>query len=225
MINENYSTISNDWNISNPEGYAFWFESRMKLAVTLMEELAIRSKVAKVDDLPVYRWKTPLQQCVQILKRHRDVMFTEFPYDKPISIILTTLAGRAYNGESNIDEALNNILLKMGDLVSYQTPRVPNPVDPSEDFADKWPTTEGKQLNLEKYFWIWLDAAQRDFKIIRSSKDIDFINEQVKEKLSSSLNLSKFSTVSAAAVAAPTIIVKPKTHTIDDNVKPWMKII
>lgn len=219
---EFYNMISNDWNISNPEGYARWFEFRMKLAVPLMDQLAIKAKVANIDDLPTYKWKTPLQQCVQILKRHRDVMFSEYPAAKPISIIITTLAGRAYNGESNIDDALNNILLKVGSLISPKLPRVPNPVNPSEDFADKWPTNEGKRLQLEDNFWIWLEAAQRDFKILRSSSDIEFINRQSKEKLATSLNMTKYS--GSVVATGPTIMMKPKEHRINENAKPWMRM-
>ena len=35
---------------------------------------------AKVDDVPPYEWKTPLQRSIQIMKRHRDVMcFARIP--------------------------------------------------------------------------------------------------------------------------------------------------
>ncbi len=220
---EEYYLVSDDWNISNPEGYALWFESRMKLSVSHLQELMSRSKVATVEELPVYKWKTTLQRCVQLLKRHRDVMFADLPDAKPISIIITTLAGRAYNGESRIDKALNNILTTMGDFISPQTPRVPNPVDPSEDFADKWPTEKGKQLKLEEHFRTWLRAAQRDFQIIIRSNDIDFINEQIKEKMEISLNLEIISKVAPAAIA-PTIIFKPKEHIITEKNKPWLKM-
>jgi len=55
-------------------------------------------KAATIDELPTYRWKTPLQQVVKILKRHRDVMFLDAPDKKPMSIIITTLAGRSIPG-------------------------------------------------------------------------------------------------------------------------------
>lgn len=70
-----YREISKNWLISNPEGYAKWFEVRMRQAQHFLEARAMMERVAKVDDLPAYKWKTPLQRCVQILKRHRDVMF------------------------------------------------------------------------------------------------------------------------------------------------------
>lgn len=110
-----YRDISEDWNISNPEGYAKWFESRMQLAQQLLESRAMQARVAKVDDLPVYRWKSPLQQAIQILKRHRDVMFEASPDCKPISIIITTLAGVAYRGEPDTQLALERILTEMGE--------------------------------------------------------------------------------------------------------------
>src|SRR5208337_1219737 len=129
---KNYDIISDDWRISNSEGFARWFESRMKLARLLLEKRAVAVKAAQVDDLPAYRWKSPLQRCVQILKRHRDVMFADNLDRKPISIIITTLAGKAYQGEVEIAEALDRILSNMGSLINPTTPRVPNPVNPAE---------------------------------------------------------------------------------------------
>ena len=64
------------------------------------EFLAESMQEARVEDVPEYQVKTPLQQGIQILKRHRDIMFVEDPDDKPISIIITTLAAHAYNNES-----------------------------------------------------------------------------------------------------------------------------
>ena len=72
-----YDAISRNWKVSNSEGYALWFESRMKLARELMEMRAFSAKAGKIDDLPARQWKSPLQQAVQILKRHRDVMFAQ----------------------------------------------------------------------------------------------------------------------------------------------------
>ena len=94
----------------------------MKLATLLLEKRAFEVKVAQVDDLPAYRWKSPLQRCVQILKRHRDVMFADNLDSKPISIIITTLAGKAYQGEVEIADALDRILSNMGSLINPTVP-------------------------------------------------------------------------------------------------------
>jgi len=141
-----YRRISDDWQISNPEGYARWFESRLKLADSLLKDRALQANVARVDDLPTYKWKSPLQMAIQILKRHRDIMFDQDPERKPISILITTLAAEAYTGEFELSATLVQILSKIS--VSTSRPRVPNPVNPVEDFADRWSTQEGRLLRL-----------------------------------------------------------------------------
>ena len=78
-------------------------------------------------------------------------MFKDDKNAKPTSIIITTLA-RAYNGEPDLYSALNSILSQMGELVNTKNPRVPNPVDPGEDFADRWSMPEYKDLYLEQNF-------------------------------------------------------------------------
>lgn len=219
--NPHYGSLSGEWNISNPEGYARWFEFRMKLAQRILEKRALIAKAASIDDLPTYRWKTPLQQCVQILKRHRDVMFVNHPAAKPISVIITTLAAQAYGGETSIDEAMGNILRNIDSLVSRQSPRIPNPVNPAEDFADRWTTREGPSMRLEENFWIWLKQAKTDFEIIKSSDDLQFITKQATEKFAASLDVSILK--SALGVAGTSIAVKPKSHNIIDPAKPWMR--
>lgn len=153
---DNYTIVSQDWNISNPEGYLKWFENRM---TTGNFRVYSRSSVTPV---PIYNRKTILQRCIQLLKRHRDNIFGEDD-SKPISIIITTLAARAYNGESSLEEAMVNLLEKMPIYISTSSPRVPNPVNPNEGFTDRWDTPEGKDLDLEGNFKNWLLQAKVDF--------------------------------------------------------------
>jgi hypothetical protein len=155
---ENYSIISQDWQISNPEGYLKWFEDRMK-----KDQRGIFNERASVKPVPIYAQKTILQRCIQLMKRHRDNMFGD-DERKPISIIITTLAARAYNGEQNLEEAIINILEKMPEYINNSIPRVPNPVNPNEDFTDRWDMPEGKKLDLEGNFKNWLMQAKIDFK-------------------------------------------------------------
>ena len=218
----NYQRVCTDWCISNPEGYARWFESRMKLATVLLEKRAFDARAASVDDLPVFKWKMPLQRCVQVLKRHRDIMFADNPEVKPISIIITTLAARAYRGEAEVADALQRVLTDMRGLVNSAKPRVPNPVHPGEDFADKWSTTDGRAKKLEENFLLWLAQAQSDFKVIASSTNVDFICEQAMEKFGSALNAKDFRRkygLTTSAVAA-----SPKIHRITEApAKPWCR--
>lgn len=214
---ERFEQICDDWNISNPEGYAQWFEYRMSPQTTV----GVLEK-AQVDDVPLFEKKTPLQRVVQILKRHRDNWSKSAPDSKPISIIITTLAARAYNGETDIVEALGNVLEKMGGLVRPTKPRVPNPVDPEEDFADRWYRADCLHLRLEENFNNWLYQARTDFQHLTSTTDTEFLCERIEDKFSLRVNKSELkkhlgiSTVSAA-------IVTPKAHSIDrqDTARPW----
>lgn len=212
-----FKTICNDWNISNPEGYAKWFEHRMNQLRTglLMEK-------AQVDSMPLFKRKTPLQRVIQLLKRHRDNWSKENPESKPISIIITTLAARAYNGETDIVAALGNVLDKMGSFIRPTRPKVPNPVDPAEDFADRWYRRDCLHLRLEENFNTWLLQAKKDFRHITSTTDIDFICEQLEDKFSLRVNQSELKRHLGISLAAATIIT-PKVHTIDrrDLAKPW----
>ena len=66
--------------------------------------------------------------------------------DKPISIIITTLAARAYRNQPDIYQALTGIVRDIDmnwGKAGYVENRngtwwVPNPVDDGENFADKW---------------------------------------------------------------------------------------
>jgi len=215
-----FTAVCDDWNISNPQGYARWFESRMKLATALLEMRMLEYRAARVDDLPVFRWKTPLQRCVQLLKRHRDKMFSSNSDLKPISIIITTLAARAYRGEADLSETIQRCLAEMSGLVNPKSPRVPNPVNPAEDFAEKWATEEGRASNLEGNFWAWLDQARADFEVISSSNDTNFIAEQALQKFGSCLNANELR--DKLGIAIPVVTVSPKSHRIIESpARPW----
>ena len=143
------STDTNTWLKSNPDGYAIWFASRCKNTTEIRENIlnAIMPIGQYVED------KTILQRIVQLLKRHRDIMFGDDD-EKPISIIITTLAGRAYNGETCLFDGLCNIIDNMERYIHLEggTYVVNNPVNPKENFADKWAECPKKK---EKFF-AWL---------------------------------------------------------------------
>ena len=64
--------------------------------------------MASVEPLPIdgKKSKLPLQRAVQLLKRHRDVTYANSTKEEkaaaPISIIITTLAAHAYQGEGDV---------------------------------------------------------------------------------------------------------------------------
>lgn len=216
-LHAGFKNICSDWNISNPEGYAKWFEYRMT-----PQQTRVLLEKAQVDDVPLFKKKTPLQRVIQILKRHRDNWSKDNPDSKPISILITTLAARAYNGETDIVTALGNVLEKMGGLVSPTKPRVPNPVDPDEDFADRWYRDDSLHLRLEDNFNAWLLQAKKDYQHLVSTTDTDFLCEQMEEKFSLRVNQSELKKQLGISVATVNIIT-PKTHSINrqDSARPW----
>ena len=179
---QNYCIIDSDWRISNSEGYALWFEARMEIAKALMEKVAVMASRAKVDKLPLWEWKSPLQQAIQILKRHRDTMFKSNPDSKPISILLTTLAAEAYQGEEEVSSALDTILNRMDRFIRTSAPRIPNPVNPNEDFADKWYDREHAALDLEGNFKRWLTQARSDLMQLDKLTTRDGLDRFVSDK-------------------------------------------
>lgn len=215
-----YRLADGDWLISNPTGFARWFEARMRLATMLLEKRLLEARVARIDDLPVFRWKTPLQRTVQLLKRHRDIFFAGNSELKPASNILTTLAGQAYRGESSLAETLNRCLEEMNRLVQTNVPRVPNPVNPAEDFADKWSTPEGRIKRLEAWFWNWLVQAKADFQSIRTSTDTEFIAEQALRKLA--VRLDSRELLAKIGFGTPIVRQTPRIQTVSERpARPW----
>jgi len=145
-----YERVTRALLSSNPRGFAAWFEQRARpWALARMRNLVELRLYKSVEDVPPYEWKTPLQRSIQLLKRHRDVMFRDIPRVGPISMIITNLAAHAYGGEGDLFSALTNIVGRMTEYVNPTRPRVPNPADPAEDYADKW----AQDPTLEDNFW------------------------------------------------------------------------
>jgi hypothetical protein len=122
---------------------------------------------AQVDPLPVFRHRTPLQKAVQLLKRHRDVHFMEAPDLKPVSIILTTVAGEAYVPGESVDRTIERTLDALNAIRLSNTDDVRNPINPKENFADRWTKPGCVQLGLKQQFHQWITAATQDFSALR----------------------------------------------------------
>lgn len=178
-----YSQYTDDWPQSNPMGYAAWF--RRQMAAQLAERKGVLAKrqqlTASVDEIPDHEVKTPLQQAIQLLKRHRDLMFADDDEQKPISIIITTLAGHAYQNESTISAAIRSILTNMDRYIEYrgEDAWIVNPVNPEENFADKWAERPRKREN----FYKWLEQARKDFASYLRGSQFDDVPQALKEGL------------------------------------------
>lgn len=176
-----YLLKTDNWPHSNPRGYAEWFKSRMRSIFEARRKgLAIEAR-ASVEDIPEWRVRTPLQSAIQILKRHRDLMFQGKRWDdRPISIIITTLAAHAYDQELTISSALYSILNNMDAYIEERrgVSWIANPTDGAENFADKWVLHPRRKTA----FYDWLKAAREDFQAAANLASRDVILEQLKPR-------------------------------------------
>lgn len=174
----NYEFIDEDWLRSNPKGYSEWFKGRMKIQFEVRRMVFAESIKAKAEDVPDYKVKTTLQRSIQILKRHRDIMFEKKPDEKPISMIITTLAAHAYNNETDLYDALNSIVKGMPEYILRRngSPWIPNPVNPDENFADKWGEDPAKELNFRR----WLSQVEEDLVSALNKIGINDVSDRLK---------------------------------------------
>lgn len=145
---------------SNPKAYREWFINEMKAVYKRDQEIFANKRNIEVEEVELFNVRTPLQMAIQILKRHRDNMFSNRD-NKPISIIITTLAAKAYNGETNLFDALDNILMSMHNFIDTDKSGnivICNPTLRTENFADKWKDNPEKQFAFTE----WLRTARKD---------------------------------------------------------------
>lgn len=186
------------WLKSNPFGYASWFVGRARIDIRKTVLLS-----DAVNPVPGYtKDKLPLQRAVQILKRHRDILF-DGSEDKPISIIITTLSAKAYRKETNVSDALINIVNTMEDYIEdrYDEKRgrtikwVSNPVNSEENFADKWQEYPQRQEN----FYSWLEKVKNDLNEIIRQQGLYRISDAMVKPFGENLVKKTFSNLAEKA--------------------------
>lgn len=146
-----------DWPRSNPIGYVDWFKERMRVVFEELRKARAFEKRAEVHQIQDFEVRTPLQRVIQLLKRHRDITYGD-DEDQPISILITTLAAKAYSNEPDLIDALLAVIPRMRSGLENRDGVlwVPNPVNPLENFADKWIESPRKA----EVFFSWLAAVE-----------------------------------------------------------------
>ena len=216
---------------SNPKGYVKWFQGRMAVRrralreqYCLMHSDVIKSQ-ADIEALKEYHYKTPLQKVIQLLKRHRDVMFAGDKNNvKPISIIITTIAAELYDNEDNIVDTLANILTKaegyiwahkVGDDFHVDNPSYTG--GDTENFADKWK----EHPERADAFFQWLQQARDD---LIDAKLYNFARVQMADNIKKSLGevthnrvFTQMAEEERQAIAAQYRKVDPKTGGITES--------
>jgi len=181
---DNYKKESNhlNWLKSNPFGYARWFFNQASLDLVKAELFS-----EAIQPIPTYsKERLPLQRVVQILKRHRDMMFDGDEH-KPISIIITTLASKAYQKETDVVDALLNVTYRMKELITEKySPKhnkyvkwIENPVNSEENFADKWVDHPERQKN----FYDWIAQVQKDLTEATSLRGLNQIRGSLEKSM------------------------------------------
>lgn len=179
---ENYRVRSDDWPVSNPNGYAEWFYERMRpVFETRRRAMMLAEAKADVSQIPAFRVKTPLQSAIQILKRHRDMRFSEDSGGRPTSIVVSTLAAHAYQQETTISGALLSILTRMDQFILRQGDDhwIANPSDPRENFADMW----RDEPERKDAFYDWLETARTDFRQAAEQDSVDGFIERLAPRM------------------------------------------
>lgn len=189
---DNYrtETKTDGWPKSNPFGFAKWFYNIAYRPSSLTRTINLKEAIAPVPKH--YESKAPLQRAIQLLKRHRDIMFKDDGEDKPISIIITTLASRAYNDSTDLLDTIQHIALNMSSYIKG-TPGhrvIENPVNPLENFADRWNDTNNKETN----FYKWLAKLQTDINRISAStgQGLDKLQDLFKELFGEKVSTASF---------------------------------
>ena len=205
-----------EWPRSNPKGYIAWFKSRMRVSLEEAKRfraMEIREEVEEIEDIDV---RTPLQRLIQILKRHRDVRYNG-DEDKPISIIITTLAAQAYNNEADLAETVLDVVPRMRDYIEGRPGawRVPNPLNPKENFTDKW-TEKPRKAEL---FFEWLDALEREHKELLTEQGFAEVGNYLRRgfgRRDAEAAMLKYSSresrKQSLAAAAPVVLTPRKTE-------------
>ncbi len=170
-----------DWSPSNPKDFADWFEDIASLEINVLIPVAYRQRLlAKRGDtepLPSHEEvcaPNGLRVGVRLMKRHRDVYVerTGRNKSKPISVLITTLAAKAYQqvAMKNRGQALSP--LKVLEQVAaemtscFDAPRqgekyrVLNPKDPDENFAEKWNEDPARAMT----FFAWHETLMQSLR-------------------------------------------------------------
>jgi hypothetical protein len=216
----NYDLYDDDWPRSNPRGYAAWFKERMRVQYEARRKMIADSMRAEIEDVPEYRVKTTLQRSIQLLKRHRDMAFIDDPDGRPISIIITTLAALAYNNKADLFEALTCIVKEMPKYINRTNGivQILNPVNPNENFADKW---QGNS-NKEKKFMAWMSRLQSDLEAVIGEANIYKVSERLKGAFGTLAVSKAFPLEDAVYAGTVSVVTNKHPETIIRNpIRPW----
>lgn len=156
------------WLFTNPKGFAEWFDS-------LYSRKMFYEDRGSVEEVNIYKNKSPLQRAVQLIKRHRDVYFENKPDLGPASVIITALSGLCYKGEDRIEDILKNGPIAWSSKIGIENGRyiIKIPNLPDDNYADKW---NGEDPKAAEIFFEWHSKLILDLdRLFSQTKSDSFI--------------------------------------------------
>ncbi|MBI3919584.1 MAG: nucleotidyltransferase [Betaproteobacteria bacterium] len=234
------------WSASNPRGYGVWFDGKnaaafARTAFEQKENIQRRASLiySSIDKVPDQLVRTPLQRAIQLMKRHRDLRFNHHERIEcaPISIIITTLAAHLYGNEPDVYSALSGIVGKLRahaalvesgaierSLATIGLIRrkpdgtwyIGNPVNPGENFADRWHEDNHARARA---FFSWVDALQKDLLNILGETTPRLLKEHLSKALGATVVTKNFDVL----IPPVSAIDAPRIH-ITNAAKPWRDV-
>ena len=146
------------------------------------------AKSVSIEKIEVYKVKLPLQRYIQLLKRHRDIYFARSSDKKPRSIVITTLAAKAYESVARTGNWYDDFVLTVESMPRFIQKtsdgyKLANPSDPLENFASGW---DGSTMQS---FADWHSSALADLVPVPSRLGSGFINRYALHEMRRSLSV------------------------------------
>ena len=166
------------------------------------------SLYASIDEVPDQLIRTPLQRAIQLMKRHRDQRFDGHTMSdaSPISMIITTMAAHLYANEPDVRSTLLNIVKRLqahNSLLRNEAMKdsslaeraliqkrddgtwyIGNPVNPDENFADRW--HEDNHARARAFFQ-WVEWLKEDFINVEGSSESAVVQKALSQAVGAAL--------------------------------------
>lgn len=163
----------------DPIGLMDWFEKKCNLqAVT--DSIKNLSERGDFEFMPLTSSdarKSALKQAVQLMKRARDVYFTNDDDCKKIlkSVVILTVGGEVYSGEKNIYSIVDKIIKRIDELTFWPLfMSLKNPVNDSENFLESLGSHADRYEKLRQFISMfkksWADLANPNISLEARSR-------------------------------------------------------
>jgi hypothetical protein len=180
------------WSASNPKGYKALFLERakimpqMRLSKSMVAQDSARSHVEPYPEQVGFKGILP--RTVQLSKRHRDIHFQDLdPSLAPISVIITTLASRAYEYcalnvvyDSEL-ELLCDVVRNMPRFIEVDATGgrhrwfIWNETTDHENFAEKWNADPRRAVS----FYDWHRKLLGDLESLTHIEGLDVLTKRL----------------------------------------------